>query len=119
MDCDLGWREAAPSWDAIPRHNWESPTMPNTIAEETVAELVESVRPIVEAIEASTPLTRSHYDQYLAAIAHIAEGLPRFTRPRMIAAALLIKAGADPRGVLDALTLGEGQHPHRLGEPND
>lgn len=43
--------------------------------QELISELTEACQPIVEAIEASPPVTKDRYDQYMVAIAKIADRL--------------------------------------------
>lgn len=64
-----------------------------------VDSIVETVKPAVEAIEASTPTTRGHYARYMALFSQFAD-----TREQAaILAAAFKKAGANAQGVDDAL----------------
>ena len=61
--------------------------------------LVESLRDVVAEIEAQHPSTRGHYGTYMGLFSRFADDIGQ---ARVLAAAL-IKAGANERGVNDAL----------------
>jgi len=76
----------------------------------TQAKLIESIaddmRASVARIESATATTRNHYGRYLQVISVTAHGDKRVAR---IVAAALLAAGANKRGVLDALRAYTGE----------
>jgi hypothetical protein len=68
-------------------------------AQEIIDSLADSLREGVADIEASTPMTRGHYGTYMGLFSQFADDAGQ---GRILAAAL-IKAGANERGVNDAL----------------
>jgi len=73
-----------------------------TQTEELFENLIDAVRPIVEAIESQSQTTQYRYDQYMGAITRIS---PRFkgSDAHLTAAVLLLKAGGNKLGILHAL----------------
>jgi len=76
--------------------------------EAILVEFTSIVKPMVEAIEESPPVTQGHYDQYMALINDIATKLAagrtdRLEPARKIAAVVLIRAGANRTGIIAAL----------------
>lgn len=67
---------------------------------QVVDSLVSDIKPLVEKIEASIPITQDHYDQYGSLIATLSKGNKNMANVIAIA---LIKAGANTRGVISGL----------------
>lgn len=67
--------------------------------EETVEHVAALMKPMVEEIEASPPITKNHYGAYMGLIGSF--NLDK--RRSLVVAEALIKAGANEQGVRDAL----------------
>ena len=67
--------------------------------EATVANMADTLRDAVTAIEESTPTTRGHYARYMAIFSQFADDVGQAN----ILALALIKAGGNEQGVRDAL----------------
>ncbi len=66
-----------------------------------VDSIVETLRPIVAEIEAGVETTRGHYARYMAIFSQFTDNAGQAN----VLALALIKAGANERGVNDALKL--------------
>lgn len=72
-----------------------------------IANIAETVKPLVQHIEATVPMTQDHYDQYWSAIESVAAGVqghdPRTVK--LTVAYAFTEAGANRNGVMAALKL--------------
>lgn len=64
-----------------------------------IDDLAVDLREAVAQIESSTPVTRGHYGEYLSLLVTMPQG------SRNIVGLALVRAGANKRGVVDALRL--------------
>lgn len=67
-----------------------------------VAEIADIVRPQVVNIEAGLPTTQDNYDKYMGIITILARNKPQ---QATIVALALLRAGANPHGVTEALKI--------------
>ena len=69
---------------------------------ETIKDIANDLRPQIEAIEAGLPTTLNNYDKYMGIITLLARKRPEHAT---IVALALLRAGAHPHGVINALKL--------------
>lgn len=74
--------------------------------DETLNKLAEIAKPIVKAIEASTPTTKDHYGDYMAAISKLADMVGENTHNVCLGIGVALqRAGANKQGVQSALRI--------------
>lgn len=73
-------------------------------AEAWVAEMTEAVKPMVQRIEASLPVTKYHYGEYMAGLSRMGEATGRpGPSAYALCAMAFVRAGANKQGVAHAL----------------